>query len=275
MDVTLNKLAREASHPKAWVEKGARLGHFTKGIIYGLMGMLALQSALGMGGRVGGGEEAARFVDEQPFGKVLLVLLGVGLSGYAVWRLIVGIKDTEQRGHTGGALVERTAAVISGVTNAALAVAIFQLALGEASSAGGNPRSWVAEVMEQPFGTLAVGITGIVIVGVGLYQFYLAHTKKFLEPLQLGELSRHEQEWVTRLGQVGHGARGVVLPIIGIALVEAASGDDPAEAKGVREALYDIASSSSGQAQLGLVAAGFIAFGAFMMLSAKYRRCAV
>lgn len=274
MDITLNKLARDASQPKAWVEKGARIGQFTKGIIYGLTGVLALQSALGGGGRVGGTEEATRFVHEQPFGKVLLVLLGVGLSGYALWRLVVGIKDTDQCGRTAKGVGQRAAAVISGLINAALAVAIFQLALGGGSS-GDSPRSWVAQVMEQPFGVLAVGITGVVVVGAGLFQFYLVYTKKFLEPLRLGELSQQERAWVTRLGQVGHAARGIVFPIIGIALVEAASRHNPGATKGMGEALRDIASSSTGQAQLALVAAGFMAFGAFMLVSAKYRRCAV
>jgi hypothetical protein len=274
MDVTLQKLARHTDETKPWVERGARFGHFTKGVIYALMGVLALQVALGSGGQLAGSKDAAAVIGEQPFGKVLLGLLGVGLVGYAVWRCVVGIKDTDRKGSNAKGIAHRAGSVVSGLINAALAVALFQMALGQGSDDGGA-RSWVAKLMGEPFGVALTAVVGVGIVVAGMVQLYLAYSKKFLEHLSLRDLSGNVRRWITRLGQVGYGARGVVFPIIGIALVEAARRHDPSEAKDMRQALHDIATSGPGQALLGLVAAGFIAYGAFMLVSARYRRCAV
>jgi hypothetical protein len=262
------------NNSKSWLENGARFGHFTKGVLYGLIGALALGAALGAGGQVGGGEDAARFVGDQPFGRVLLVLIGIGLAAYSVWRLIEGIKDTEHEGSDGKGLAKRGSSVASGVVNGALAVAIFQMALGE-SGGGGGARSWVAELLAQPFGAALIGAAGVGIIVAGLVQFYKAYSKTFLEPLRVHAMSAEERRWVTRMGQVGYSARGVVFPLIGIALVKAALNHNPRETKGVGEALLEIASSSYGQAMLTFVAIGFLAFGAFMIASAKYRHVPV
>lgn len=258
---------------KSWLERGARFGHLIKGVLYGLIGALALQAALGAGGQVGGGKDAARFVGDQPFGQVLLVLIGIGLAAYGVWRIIAAIKDVDAKGGDGKGLAKRVGAAASGVANTALAVAVFQMALGE--SGGGGARSWVAKLLAQPFGGVLIGAVGIAIIVAGLAQFYKAYSKRFLEPLRVSAMSAKERRWVTRMGQVGYSARGVVFPLIGFALVKAALEHDPGESMGLGEALVEIASSSFGQAMLTLVALGFLAFGAFMVASAKYRRIAV
>lgn len=261
------------NNSRSWLENGARFGHFTKGVLYGLIGALALQAALGEGGQVGGGKDAARFVGDQPFGQVLLVLIGVGLAAYSVWRVIEAIKDTEHKGSDGKGLAKRLGSVASGVANGALAVAVFQMVLG--GSSGGGARSWVAQLLAQPFGGVVIGAVGIAIIGAGLAQFYKAYSKKFLEVLRVHAMSAKERRWVTRMGQVGYSARGVVFPLIGVALVRAALNHNPGETKGLGEALVEIASSGHGQAMLTFVAIGFLAFGAFMVASAKYRHVAV
>jgi hypothetical protein len=256
---------------QTWLEKGARFGHFTKGVLYGLIGALALQAALGQGGQVAGGEEAARFVGHQPFGRVLLALIAVGLSGYSIWRFIEGVQDTEHKGSDAMGLLGRAAAVLSGLLNGALSVAVFQMALGRAHS-GGGARSWVGQLLELPLGTPLVGIAGVGIVVAGLYQFYRAYTKDFLDAFRFHSMSPDEQRWITRMGQIGYGARGVVFPIVGIGFLRAALEQNPSRTRDVREALLEIARSDAGQVALGLVAVGFLAFGLFMIASARYRR---
>jgi hypothetical protein len=254
---------------RSWLEKGARFGHFTKGVIYGLIGALALQVAIGSGNRVPGEEEAVGVVGDQPFGVFLLLATAVGLFGYAIWRLIEGVQDKKNKGNGGTGLAHRIASIASGVVNGALAVAVLQLALG--NGGGGGSKSWVGKLLEQPFGAVLLALIGAGIILAGLFQLYKAYTKKFLEDFRSGGLSPTERRWITRAGQVGYSARGVVLPIVGFGFVKAALDHDPGQTGGMREALVEIASSSYGPLLLGLVAVGLLAFGLFMVASARYR----
>lgn len=251
-----------------WIEKAARFGHFIKGILYGLIGVLALQVALGSGGQVAGQEEAAQMVERQPFGVFLLVAIAIGLFGYAVWRLIEGVKGTGK-----GGTWHRVTAVVSGLLNGALAIAVVQMALGS-DSGGGGAKSWVGKLLEQPFGAVLLALVGGAVIVAGLVQFYKAYTKRFLEDFRTGAMSSTERRWITRAGQVGYSARGVVFPIIGVGLLKAALDNNPGETRGTRGALMEIASSGYGQVLLGLVAVGLLAFGLFMVASARYRAIA-
>ena len=248
---------------RKWVENGARFGHFTKGVIYGLIGALALQVATGSGGRVAGQQEAAEEVGRQPFGVVLLLGIAVGLFGYAIWRFVQGIKDTAHEG-----MAKRAVAIISGVVNASVAVAVLQMALGKG---GSGSQSWVGTVLEQPFGAVLLAIIGGGVVLAGLFQLYQAYTKRFLRDFRTNAMSPTERRWITRAGQAGYGARGVVFPLVGIGMLQAALDHDARQTGGMREALLEIAGSGHGQLLLGLVAVGLLAFGLFMVASARYR----
>lgn len=255
---------------KGWIEKGARFGHFTKGVLYGLIGALALQVSLGTGGEVAGGEEAARFVGHQPFGQALLILIAVGLFGYSIWRFIEGINDTEHKGSDGSGLAQRGAALASGLANGGLAVVVLQTAIGQ--SRGGGSDTWVAKALAQPFGPALIALIGAAIIVAGIAQFYQAYSKKFLDMFRWHSMSAKERRWITRMGQVGYSARGVVFPIIGVSLLRAALDRNASQTRDVREALLEIANSTAGQVLLGLVAVGFVAYGLFMVASARYRQ---
>jgi hypothetical protein len=255
--------------PRNWVETGARFGHFTKGVLYALIGALALKVALGHGGNVAGEHEAVQVVGRQPFGVALLIAIAVGLSGFAIWRLIEGIRDTSHRGSDGKGLAQRGGAVVSGLVNAALAIAVLQLGIG--SGREGGARSWVGAVLEQPFGAVLLGLVGGGVIVAGLAQFYQAYTKRFLDDFRWGSMTPVERRWVTRAGQVGYAARGVVFPIVGYGLLRAALQHDATETRDTRRALLEIASSGNGPLWLALVAVGLFAFGLFMVASARYR----
>jgi uncharacterized protein DUF1206 len=257
---------------RGWLERAARLGHLAKGAIYALVGVLALQVALGAGGRIAGNHEAFELIGDQPFGRALLFLIAVGLAGYALWRVIEAAGGVWQKPR-GGAL-HRLGALGAGLVNGALSVAVFQMALGSAGSGSSEPRSWVGQLLQQPFGEVALALVGAIIIGVGVFQFYQAYSKKFLEDFRLSKMSPDEQRWVTRAGQAGLVARGVVFPIVGAGFLRAALEHDPSKTRDTRAALIEIASSAGGQIALALVAIGLLCFALFMVASARYRQIA-
>jgi hypothetical protein len=71
------------------------LGYAAKGVVYGIVGLLAAQAAVSAGGRTTDTQGALGAIVTQPFGKVLLSLVAIGLMGYVIWRFVQAIKDPE------------------------------------------------------------------------------------------------------------------------------------------------------------------------------------
>lgn len=87
-----------AGHVSPWFERLAQFGYATKGAVYGLMGMLAVGVATGIGGRATDPSGVLGEIGAQPFGLVLLGLVALGLAGYALWRLVQALADPDREG---------------------------------------------------------------------------------------------------------------------------------------------------------------------------------
>ena len=123
-----------------------------------------------------------------------------------------------------------------------------------------------------PAGTWIVGIAGVVLIGVALYQGYRGITKKFLDDSKVEEMGPEVKKWISRLGTVGHLARMVVFGLVGVFLIKAAIDFNPSKAVGLDGALAKIVHHSYGPFLLGVVAAGLIAFALYSLSDARYRR---
>lgn len=263
--------AQHAAHSDT-VEKLARLGYAVKGVVYGLIGILAVMAAFGSGGQTSGSRGVLGTIADGPFGQVLLGLVTVGLFGYALWRYVQSFADPDNKGTDPEGLVKRIGYFGSGVIHTGLGIAAIRLLLGNSSGGGSNADSWTAKLMTQPFGLWLVGIAGAIVIGVGLYQFYKAYEANFFDKLKTGEMSASERTWAKRAGQAGLAARGVVFSIIGFFLIQAALNANPQEARGLGGALDTLAAQSYGPYLLGVVAIGLIAYGAYCWVNARYRK---
>jgi hypothetical protein len=192
--------ARAARKAGPWVERLARTGYVAYGVVYVLVGVLAVQAALGGGGQATGQEGALRSILLAPLGRVLLGLIVIGLLAYATWRLFQGIRDPENEGTDAKGIVKRFDHVINGLFHAALAFSAGQLVLGSGGG-GGSPDDLTARLMAQPLGRWLVVIVGVVFVGAGLYQFYKVYRADFRDELKLGEMGTREKAWATRSGR--------------------------------------------------------------------------
>lgn len=267
-----------------WIERGARVGYAAKGVVYVIIGVLALQVAIGSGGETTDSRGAIYEIAEAPFGKVLLVLIAVGLFGYAVWRLVEAAVDPEYQNDGAKGVVKRIGIAISGLTYGFLAYTAAAIAFGwgsqgsgGANGGGGNStqQEWTAQLMAQPFGQWLVGLVGVIIIGVGLYQFKKAYTASFMDRYRVGAMSATEKTWAERVGRFGLAARGVIFCMIGAFLIQAAIQAQPSETRGLSGALDTLARQPYGPWLLGIVAAGLVAFGAYCFVSARYRKIEV
>jgi len=266
--------ARQAS---PWLVRLGRFGYAAKGVVYGLVGVLAVLAAGGRGGQTTDTKGALGTLVGAPPGRVLLALVALGLIGHAVWRWVQAALDTEHKGTDAKGIAARVGYAAIGVGYVSLALAAMRLAMGTGGGSSGDQsaQDWTARVLQQPFGRWLVGLAGLAVIGVGAYQLYRAYTAKFREKLNLGEMSATEQQWVVRIGRFGFAARSVVFAIIGGFLVVAALQARSEEARGLGGALDVLAQQSYGPLLLGVVALGLVAYGAFMFAQARYRRMVI
>jgi hypothetical protein len=255
-----------------WVERLARFGYAARGVVYALIGLLAIQAAFQGRGAIeqqATPEGALQRIAEQS--RLLLVLMAIGLVGYALWRFVQAVLDPENRGNDAKGLVERGSMLASGIGYAGLALLAARMASGSGASDSGS-QGTAAGLMDKPFGRWLVILAGIAVIASALYQIYEAYTKKFRKRLKLEEMNADEERLATHTGQVGLAARGIAFLVSGWFLIQAGLRYDPNEARGLGGALASLASQPYGPWLLGLVALGLIAYGAYSFLEARYRK---
>lgn len=246
----------------------ARAGFAARGVVYVIMGILAIKLALGNSGTSANQQGAMRAIAQQPFGKVLLVLVAIGLGGYSLWRLARAALGHGPEDSDSG--FDRVAAFASGVVYAGLCAIAVEILLGSGSS--GGAKKTTAGVFGWPAGTWLVGIAGVVLIGVGLYQGYRGISKDFLKDSKTEQMSGRTRRWVEWIGTFGHLARAVVFCLVGVFLIKAAVDYNPDKAVGLDGALAKVDHASYGPFLLGLIAAGLIAFGTYSLSDARFRR---
>ncbi len=250
-----------------WLARG---GLVARGVIYGIIGILAIKLALTDGGETTDQQGALQEIAQQPFGKALLILMAVGLAGYSVWRIVrAAIGHGPESGQDDG--LERVGGLASGVVYALLCFTAVQILIGSGGEKG-NEEKTTGGVLDWTGGTWIVGIGGLIMIGVAGYQAHQGITKKFLEKSKIEQMGAGMRELFTRLGLVGHLARAVIFAIIGYALIKAAIDHDADKAVGLDGALAKLAQASYGPVLLSIVAAGLAAFAAFSILDARYRK---
>ncbi|HUS69129.1 MAG TPA: DUF1206 domain-containing protein [Kofleriaceae bacterium] len=260
--------ARRAARP--WVGPVARIGMATKGVVYLLVGGMAVRAAAGRGGHVEDTRGAVENLGRQPFGDGLLVAVGAGLALFALWRVMQAILNLDgARGLKGAG--KRAGYAVSAAVYGGLAAAAFQLAFGEHASGGGS-RIWAARVLAQPFGAFVLGAVGVGVAVYGLVHLWHAVTAHFCKHMDLSRLGRRARTLVTWVGRAGTAARGVVFCVAGYHVVRAAVLTRPSEAKTSGGALRTLAEAPHGTLLLGGTAAGLFLYGAFMLVRARLER---
>jgi hypothetical protein len=249
----------------------ARLGFATKGIVYVLMGSLATLAALGQrGGQIGDKRRTVQTLQGLPGGRALLILVAVGLSGYALLRVLQGLLDTEARGRGPKGLVRRFGYVMNGLIYTGLigytAHAVLHRDAGE--SARESEQSWAMRALAWPGGALVLTLVGAVIISACVFTLYQAASGKFLEQIDVEALGVRRRAFALRAGQIGYGARAVVMGIVGGFFLHAGHTARASDVGSTEDALDLL--RRMGPGVLGVVAAGLMAYGLYALMQSRY-----
>ena len=236
-----------------------RLGYAARGMVYVLIGYLALSAP----GDDTGPEGAFNYLQNVPLGAPLLYLAALGLLGYALYRFCSLLFDVENYGADSKGIVHRIGHAASGIAHLVLAYAAFQFAQGnQQAGSGAGAEEAAGTVLSVSFGSLVVGLIGLGFIVAAMMQAKSAITRGFMR-----NLSSRAPHFVEYLGRAGLAARSVVFAIIGWALVRSAWFDSSAQVKTLGEAISSLAGNGT---LYTLVAAGLLLFGLFGLLLSRY-----
>jgi hypothetical protein len=245
-------------HPGTF-ETITRAGFAARGIIYCLIGYLALQldraeDPAGALGHLATGS-----------GRALLLVMAAGLGGYGCWRLAEAVVDSEGHGDGAKGIAVRLGGAASGIIH--LLLALYAAALGMDSAGGGGgdaAREGARAALDLPGGSVILTVLAAALVATGIYQLVEAARARFLKHLDWRAAKRAWVEWI---GRAGYAARGIVFLIVGWFLVRAAIDRSPGEAGGMDSALDSLPDDLRWP-----VATGLLLFGVSSLVAARYRR---
>lgn len=254
------------------VELLARAGYAAKGVVYAIIGVLAVQAALGSGGQTVGATGALQQMAQEPFARILLGLMTIGLFGYGLWRLIQATLDKENEGQDAKGMGKRVGQAVSGVLHFVLAAYAGYLTVAPGSGQAGqsgqtSKQGMVAWVMSRDFGTLLIALVGVAIAVAGLSKIARGVKGDYKSELI-------PDQKVRRLYPVCSGgiiARGVIFLVIGGFVTYAGIAASPEKTAGLPQALGWLRDQPYGLYLMLAVAIGLVAYAVYSFIQARYR----
>jgi hypothetical protein len=251
------------STPMTWL---ARIGLTARGVVYLVMGWLAVLVATG--GRANVDQRGALTeVLAAPFGTVLVWLLTLGFAAYALWRLSEAAFGVTGEPRGAGPRLKSLARAIA---YAALAVTSVSLLNGSRGTQAGKQGHLAATVMSQTGGRWLVAFVGLAVVAAGLVMVREGWSAKFLR--YFGHLPTTLRSTVVVLGRVGTVARGIVFAVAGVLVVLAAWTATAAKAGGIDQAFKSLLAQPYGTVLVAGLGLGLIVFGVYGLAEAAWRR---
>jgi len=247
----------------------ARAGLTARGVIYILIGWLAVEVAMGTSKGEADQAGALQLLASKSYGAVLLWLLGIGFVAYALWRLSEAAFGVTGEGNGAG---PRLKSLARGLAYAGFAYLTFQVISGVHSSQAGRQVDVTATVMHHSGGRWLVGIVGLVIVFAGAALVIEGIRRQFMKHLETSRMSARTRRVVEWLGVIGTAARGVVFTLAGVLVIDAAVTYNASKAGGVDKALLTLRNQPFGTFLLAIAAVGLIIFGLYGLCEARWRR---
>ncbi|MDP3377201.1 MAG: DUF1206 domain-containing protein [Brevundimonas sp.] len=267
------KLWRRRPDTRLLLEGLARFGYGARGFVYLSIGLILMLTAHDLTSQTAGSTGVVEALARQPLGRVWLILLGVGLWAFVLWRVLQSVFDADNEGRDLAAIGKRAGQAVSGVVYGLLASTVFEVldevyANPSADDVTENQEKARA-LMDLPFGKeMLIGI-GLVILAVGIGNVVRGIRSDFARDLACSEKICKR---VVPLAHVGYVARGLAyFPLAGLVML-AGFRERESEITSFGGALEAVETLPAGPWLLTATALGLMAFGAFALVEGRFRR---
>ncbi|MET3720957.1 MULTISPECIES: DUF1206 domain-containing protein [unclassified Arthrobacter] len=258
----------EASDTKA-LDIVARSGFAVMALLHIIVGAIAISLAFGQPGQA----EATGAIGQlaaNPWGPAVLWSCVVGCSGLALWQLS---EATVRARHLPRA--KRLGKLVSSgflaVAYGSVGLSFAGFAVGMRGDSGDTTRDFSTAILNTPFGLPVLVALGLTIMGVGIYFVIKGLRRGFKEELFRFEGTRRGK-LIDSLGVTGHVAKGIALNLAGLLFVIAAAKHTPEESTGLDGSLKALRDHPFGPYLLVAIGAGFICYGLFALVRARFGR---
>ncbi|HWQ85859.1 DUF1206 domain-containing protein [Brevundimonas sp.] len=255
------------------LEPASRIGYGARGFVYLSAGVLILLAATDLIGDAVGTKGAIAWMALRPFGRLWLLLVGLGLSAFVMWRMLQVVFDADHEGIDRHGLMTRMSQAFSGMSYGFLAFSAFGLLFHapENPAAADEARSHeqAAVVLALPWGNWLLAAAGLVLLGVGVANVSRAWREDFTEYLACSPRTCRRVAPLARAGVI---ARGLAYMPLAVLVILAGLRSRASDVATFGSALDAVERQPAGPWILALAALGFIAFGAFSFIEARFRR---
>ena len=255
---------RLTGEAEEWMEKVGRLSYVARGVVYLLVGWLAIASARGL--------TAGRYLDvlDVQLGRWTLLVLALGLFTSGVWCFIACLFDPDREGGGRRGWTRRAGQGVNGLIHAVLTIGMLRLAAGAYPWTGGA-RIGSASLLAVRHHRWALGVAGALVLLCAASEFYVGCRQGFKRRIRLHELAPRPRRWAIRTGMIGVTTRGLVLAILSGLLIWRSLGMMADEVAGIGEPLRLLGSRPWGPYLLGTMGLGLMVYGAHQFVNARYR----
>lgn len=246
-----------------------RVGFLGFGVTHLLLAWIAVQLTFGRVPAEGDQSGAFQLLREDPLGTPLLIMVAIGLAATAIWQVLeagfghLDVTDAERVG-------ERVVSAGRAVAYGYFSYSAVKVLTAPTSTGSQDKQEAAATLLSKPGGPFLVGAIGVGIVALSVGLVWYGLSLRFERHLRTGEMPRYARIPMRTLGVVGYSAKSVAYAIVGVLVVTAAMQYDPSAARGLDAALRTLAQQPWGEWLLFVVAAGFAAYGVFVLAKSRY-----
>ena len=267
--------AAEETVRKPFVQKIARLGFYTKGFLFIVIGILGVMVAVGQpGGELADPAGALARIVTLDFGRILLMIFIAGAAGHGFWNILRGAADVDNAGKNWQGIFKRSIAIGIGIFYLYLAFSALNILLSEKAEAGsGEVQKTIAQIfLALPLGAVLLFLIGLSTIGAGIHECYSGISRKYQENFRLFTLGKGQMRLINILGVLSFTARAIIFCLVGYFFISAAINYNADEVIGIDGALAILARTYYGKTILFITAAGLVCHGVLSLYEARFRR---